>query len=256
MPIDYTGPKFGGPGHRMRSAGHDIGRPFAALRQIRGGYFEGLVWEERAASTFRTAAGSYAPVASIGAALVLWLKHLMADVVTPMSLPLPAFTRLYELPNRDLRKLAHQMYDGTQWGTGYNMRSGVISPLLSVMLVDIMIRMQCHWRAYSEHKQFRLTTAEAAKRNEMLLAAQGVVGAASIGTAVFYLHLEGPFALRHINLPAMTRTGFAAVKVYSDSLARKGTQPPTWGELAAQTAPWELDWVKVLEEQAKGPAAV
>lgn len=36
-------------------------------------------------------------------ALTLWGKHLAADVVTPMSLPLPWWTLLYERPERDLR---------------------------------------------------------------------------------------------------------------------------------------------------------
>lgn len=42
LPIDYTGPNFGGPAHRVRSAGHDIGRFFEALNQIRSGTFRAL----------------------------------------------------------------------------------------------------------------------------------------------------------------------------------------------------------------------
>ncbi|MCA9797136.1 MAG: hypothetical protein KC910_35240, partial [Candidatus Eremiobacteraeota bacterium] len=140
MPIDYTGPKFGGPGHRMRSAGHDMGRPFAALQQIRTGVFEGVYWEDGARHVFNTAPGAYEPVSALGPALVLWLKHLLADVVTPMSLPLPGFTHLYELPVRELRVAAHQMYDGKEWGTGYNVRNALVTPTLMVMLVDVVVR--------------------------------------------------------------------------------------------------------------------
>lgn len=44
LSIDYTGPCFGGPAHRVRSAGHDLGRPLQALRQLRDGEFRGVRW--------------------------------------------------------------------------------------------------------------------------------------------------------------------------------------------------------------------
>lgn len=47
LAIDHTGPGFGGPAHRVRSAGHDLARPFKALRQIRSGSFEGVQWTDR-----------------------------------------------------------------------------------------------------------------------------------------------------------------------------------------------------------------
>ena len=42
---------------------------------------------------------------------MLWLKHLAADLVTPMSLPLPGMTFLYQLDNRAIRKFAHALYE-------------------------------------------------------------------------------------------------------------------------------------------------
>jgi hypothetical protein len=44
LPIDYMGPGFGGHAHRVKSAGHDLARPFTALRQIMDGQFEGIRW--------------------------------------------------------------------------------------------------------------------------------------------------------------------------------------------------------------------
>lgn len=44
--------------------------------------------------------------------MILWVKHLAADVVTPMSLPLAGFTLLYELDNDRIRKFAHAAYRG------------------------------------------------------------------------------------------------------------------------------------------------
>jgi hypothetical protein len=45
LPIDYSGKAFGTRGHRLRSAGHDLARPFEALRQIRRGEFRGYSWD-------------------------------------------------------------------------------------------------------------------------------------------------------------------------------------------------------------------
>ena len=50
MPIDYMGSKFGGPAHRALSPGHDIGRFFNALNQVRTGTFEGSFWETERSS--------------------------------------------------------------------------------------------------------------------------------------------------------------------------------------------------------------
>ncbi len=49
MPIDCMGTKFGDLAHRGLSAGHDIGRFFTALNQVRNGVFEGTYWEYRRA---------------------------------------------------------------------------------------------------------------------------------------------------------------------------------------------------------------
>lgn len=71
-----------GPAHRVSSAGHDVFRLAHALL----------------------------------------LKHWAADVVTPMSLPLPDWTYLYEMPHRDVRVFAHQVYSELTRGEGLNMR--------------------------------------------------------------------------------------------------------------------------------------
>ncbi len=107
-PINYTGPNFGGPDHRVRSSGHDIGRPFAALRQIRDGQFRGWTWEHGVRSVFETAQGSYTPVDSATEAIAVWMKHLAPDFLTSMSLPLPDWTALSGLPIREVRKFAHR----------------------------------------------------------------------------------------------------------------------------------------------------
>jgi hypothetical protein len=60
-------------------------------------------------------------------------KHLVADVVTPMSLPVPWWALLYELPWRELRKFAHDAYGGSAFGEGRYVRSGLLAPPLAVL---------------------------------------------------------------------------------------------------------------------------
>ena len=139
MPIDYMGPGSGGRAHRVRSPGHDIGRPFEALRQIRAGEFRGFRWEYGA--QIEVTEPRYRQVESLGEALVLWGKHLVADVVTPVSLPLPGWTKLYELPSRRLGTFAHQTYN-----SGVNPRSGALSTL-PVLSTGVVVRTHVHGRA-------------------------------------------------------------------------------------------------------------
>jgi hypothetical protein len=250
MPIDYTGPKFGGPAHRVRSAGHDIGRPFEALQQIRSGVFRGSVWEDGVRTI--TSVNVSAPVSSLAVALTLWAKHLLADVVTPMSLPLPGWTKLYELPNRDLRKFAHDAYQGSPLGNGLNLRSGLLTPTLSLLTTEVIVRSQVHWSAYQSTGSAGLTDAGKRKRSEMLLAGHAIVGAVSLGNAaVRGLLGEGPLALRHVNVPVLARAGFQAVHVIREEQRLRRLEPPSWDELVRSIVhPWQLDAALVLEGSA------
>jgi hypothetical protein len=144
MAIDYMGPGFGGNLHRVRSAGHDIGRP-------------------------------YEPVTDLGEALVLWGKHLVADFIGDTNLPLSGWTKLYELDNRYLRKFAHETY-----GNGVNLRPFAISTL-PVMTTEITVRTHTHGRAMITRQTAKLEPGETALRAELLLAGHALVGAASLG---------------------------------------------------------------------------
>ena len=88
------------------------------------------------------------PVPAVGEALTLWMKHLVANFVTPISLPIPGWTKLYELPSRDLRKFAHDVYSGPNWGDGVNLRSFATSPLLSVIATETIVRTAVHGTAF------------------------------------------------------------------------------------------------------------
>ncbi|WP_278265358.1 hypothetical protein [Nocardia sp. AG03] len=246
LPIDYTGPKFGGPAHRVRSAGHDIGRFFAALQQIRSGTFEGTWWEDGQRMIVPiTETRSGLPFAQESAphlAVALLLKHWAADFVTPMSLPLPGWSLLCEMPSHDLRTFANNAYAGTNSGDGLNLRSGLLTPGLGMLATEVVLRTHTHLGAYRATGTARLTTAAAAKHTEMLLAAHSAAGAISLSkTAAAALAGETVTAARHLNIPVLLRMGMLALKVRSDAQARAQAGAPSWERLLAdEAATWTL----------------
>lgn len=247
LPIDYTGPNFGGPGHRLRSAGHDLGRPVEALRQIRGGFFRGTTIIDGTRQTVTV--GGYTPIPGLGEALTVWAKHLAADVVTPMSLPLPGFSQLYNLGDRDLRKFAHNAYEGGLAGktadkaSALNIRSGLMSPGLAVLSTEAIIRTHVHGRAWNGTGSAKLTTAERAQRTELLLAGHSMVGAASLGKVAARAMLDGvgPLSIRHLNLPVLLRIGMLSLQVVSDNRKRRTSGASSWDQLlTGEARPWQL----------------
>jgi hypothetical protein len=263
LPIDYTGPNFGGPAHRVRSAGHDIGRFFNALNQVRTGTFEGTWWEDgqrMVEQVTTTRSGMpFAYAAEPHLALALLLKHWAADFVTPMSLPLPGWSLLYEMPNRDLRKFAQDAYAGTNSGDGLNLRSGVFTPGLGMVATEVIVRTHTHLSAYRETGSPRLATAGAAKRTEMLLAAHAAAGAVSLSkTAAAAVAGETVVAARHLNVPVLTRLGRLALTVRSDAATRTAAGAPSWRQLLdEEAATWTLpEAVAIAELMADSGSAI
>ena len=254
LSMDYTGPNFGGFDHRQKSIGHDVGRPFSALRQIRDGYFRGTYWADQEKITF--IADDYQGTDGLGVALALWLKHLGADLVTPMSLPLPGWTLIQDMSSERVRELGAALYRGSRRTPGYNMRSEMVVPGLSVLTVETVIRTHIHVRAYGKRQTFSLNQSERAKQNEMLMAGQGCLASASLGNAVFRGFFgEGMVAVRHVNVPALLRTGVAAVAVASDVRTRSKLSPDDWRHLSEKSLlrPRSSLVARELEAWASGP---
>lgn len=253
LPIDYTGQKFGGAGHRVRSGGHDIGRPWEALRQIREGTFHGVYWDHgQAFDFFSTTTPDRKPYLphDLPEASVLWLMHLGADLVTTTSLPLPWWSKLYECDNRHLRKLAHDLYN-PKGQAGLNVRSMMMSKALPVISTELIVGVKVHLDARSaDGSLLRLTQNQQLRRDEMLLAGHAATGLAALGKAgVVAFSGAGPLALRHVNAPALARTGFLGWKVMREHRRRVAEyHVPSWDEiLVGKTLPWELDELAVLE---------
>ncbi|PKV80940.1 hypothetical protein [Nocardia fluminea] len=254
LPIDYTGPKFGGPAHRVRSAGHDIGRFFAALHQIRTGTFEGTWWEDGqrmfAQETVTRSGLPFAQAPERHLAVALLLKHWAADFVTPMNLPLPGWTLLSEMTNPALRKFANDAYAGTNSGDGLNLRSGMLTPSLGMLATEVVIRTHTHLGAYRSTGTPRLATSAATKHTEMLLAAHAAAGAISLSkTTAAAIAGETVVAARHLNIPVLMRIGMLALKVRSDAAARAEAGAPSWEQLLAdEAATWTLPEALTIAE--------
>lgn len=228
LPIDYAGPNFGGPDHRQRSPGHDVARLLEGLRQIRGGYFQGTYWASGVKHTFTTFPGAYVPVDDAVDALTRLLAHLAADFVTPLSLPLPGWTLLANVPQRDLRTLAAGLYRH-----GYNIRSGALTPGLGVILVEVILRAHQALTSHATTGTFRLQPSQSAKADEMLLVAQSGLAATSASIAAARaLTGEGALALRHLNTPAFARAAVAAAVVISNRAQIRRLEPTSWYDLA------------------------
>lgn len=255
------GPKFGGPAHRGLSAGHDPGRFFTALNQVRTGTFEGIYWEygERSARVSRTTPfGTPYPELPWHLALAQLMKHWAADVVTPMSLPLPGWTLLRELPDRELRAFGQEAYAGDYHGSGLNLRSGLLTPGVGVLATEVVVRTHVHLASCLGTGSPRLAAAGSAKRSEMLLAAHAAAGAVSLSkTAVAALAGESLVAVRHLNVPVLMRIGMLALQVRAESADRASTGAPPWtGLLADEAATWTLPEAVALAALLEGESGM
>lgn len=242
LPIDYMGEGFGGRAHRIKSAGHDLARPFQALRQIMDGEFEGVRWSFGQRSTIKVS-GQFDIVSSFEEALLRWIMHLGADVLTPMSLPVPGTSLLYELDNETIRKFALHAYSGLRAGEGLNVRSATVAPGMTALTTEVVVRSHVHLKAMRETGTFVLSPQDDRKRTELRLAAHSLVGAVSIGKATAQgLITKHPAAIRHIQVPTLVLAGKAALQAVADASAARRASAPTWDQLVLDVAqPWQLD---------------
>lgn len=245
LPIDYTGAYAGGKAHRVTSAGHDIGRPVEAIRQIMEGQYRGTGWsygQKVPLTRLGTPLGRpYEPVPEVTTALTLWAKHLITDVITPTSLPLPGWTALYEAaPTPELADFYKDMY--WQGGNaGWNLRTMAITKSIPLVVVEVGIRTKLGWDAWTDRGSLQSTDRERAKRDEMLLAAHGVVTAVSSGQAVIEcLTTSSPLGLRSLNPQSILRTAQLGLKVVGEHRSAPAS-PPSWEELAIRSLAPDAD---------------
>lgn len=258
LPIDYMGPGFGGRAHRVKSAGHDLARPIAAIKQIMAGEFSGTAWHTGVATQV-VVGDKFQDINSTSEAALRLAQHLLADVITPMSLPIPGMSFLYESDSKALRDFALHAYNGLSAGNGWNVRNGIALPGMTVLVTEILIRTYVHLDLYKQTGTARLELPHKRRRNELLLAAHSLVSAISLGkvaaqiTAHYYsgnyVRAVHPSHIRHANIPALLRAGALASTVVHDAYrASKIPSARSWDELVTETAqPWQLDLVDGIE---------
>lgn len=245
--IDYQKPGFGGPHHRARNPGHDLFRFVETVHHMRKGEFHGTKLGDGPDRVFVDDEADDA-VATYTDAAVRLLKHLVTDVVTPTSLPLPGTSLLDKLPGSKGQDLNRLLFQGERDKiTGMTLRGGVLQslPLLST---ELIVRVHLHLRAHEERQTFVLTAEETALRSEVLLVAHGLTGAASVGrtltTAMFGDLKNRIMSVRHLNVPVLLRLGALGVSV---ARARRDRLPDWENLLDHFEAPWELELAGEIE---------
>jgi hypothetical protein len=89
-----------------------------------------------------------------------------------------------------------------------------------------------------------LEPAEAAQRNELLLAGHALVGAASLGKALtIAIATRSPIrAYKHINWPVLLRAATTSLQVAGDARVRGQGPGRSWDDLVTDVVrPWQLD---------------
>lgn len=247
LPIDYQGQGAGGAGHRVTSAGHDPGRPVAAIQQIMQGRYEGTAWSAFAGKISPTALGTpygtpFDAVTDPRLAAGLWVKHLLTDIVTVSSLPLPGWTALYEsAPTGDLAEFFKDMY-WSNGAPGWNVRTLGVTKMVPLVIVEVGIRSKLAWDTYQQRGTLRLEALEKDKRDEMLLAASGVLALMSVGRVAFECFTtSSPLGLRALNPPLVLRAAHLGVRVVKAHRQQSASDVPSWSELARTALPLDSD---------------
>ncbi len=124
----------------------------------------------------------------------------------------------------------------------------MVSKALPVVTTELIVGVKVHLDSHSRRGSFSLNADETLRRNEMLLAGHAATGLASIGKVALSAPGENLLALRHLNVPALTRVGWQGFKVVREHQLRRAERAvPSWEELARRTAPpWELDELATL----------
>ena len=246
LPIDYQGQGAGGPAHRVTSAGHDPGRPLAAIKQIMEGQYEGTAWSA-AGKTHPTAyaipqGSPFDAVPNVSEAAALWVKHLVTDVITVTSLPLPQWTKLYEVaPTAEVARFAKDMYWSNNTA-GWNVRTFGVTKMVPLVITEVGVRSKLAWDNYCDRGELRLLQREERKRDEMLLAANSMVAMFSSGHVVVEcLTTSSPLGLRGLNPHVIIRAAHLGVRAAKAHREHVGTGFPSWEEMARPTLSREDD---------------
>lgn len=203
LSIDYQGPGFGGNLHEGLSGGHDVLRPLRAIQQIKTGTFVGLKQTPSGFEWIRASANQYGTpydTHSWWESFFLWIKHIASDAANPTGLPFPGMSFFTEMPNHAVRKFAILLYKN-----GYTLQYILVQALAPAM-VELIVRGYVFGREFKETGDIKWPSAKKLKTTEMLLASHAIVTAINVGKVAVRCNVEGPIALRKLNMPSIIMT--------------------------------------------------
>jgi hypothetical protein len=128
-----------------------------------------------------------------------------------------------------------------------------MTPTLSVLSTEAIIRTHMLMRAHQARGSIGLTAPERVLQDELLLAGHGLVGAVALGKTAAVLLLSNPaLAVRHLNVPVLARIGTLGLAAGRASRERAAAAAPDWDVLLQQWAqPWQLDAAIDVEREAQ-----
>lgn len=267
-PIDYQGPDFGGGYHRGLSKGHDILRFIEAIIMFKNGQFEAIRYTDGVASKVVSMVNqngnSYEQLEWIEA-ILKYAKHMFADLFSSYSLPFPGSSFLVECSNRDLRKLAADMYQN-----GFNLKNIMIQSL-STIIVEAILRTYFGIKSVQEYKEeFELSEdysnfdsikafikpGSMEKLYEMLLLSHVIVTAVNIGKVVIK---KSPWEINITEIISVVRYAIPAVNgvinrhsEYSKILRNSQEIHERWSQLALDISLEDTEKVYMIGELVIG----
>lgn len=193
IPTQYGDISFGGGNHRELSRGHDLLRFVDGIKSFKNGTFEAVGFRDGmkiSVSSVVNQNGSPYEKMALGAAIVEYCHHMLADLFSNNSLPFPGYSFLRESSNRDMRKFSADMY-----AAGFNLKN-VIIQAASTISIEIIVRFYFSIQSVKRYKDAVdikedysnwevvkkfVRPANKDKLHEMLLVAHTIVTAINIG---------------------------------------------------------------------------
>lgn len=212
-PLDFQGKisfeesakiSFGGGDHRARTFGHDLFMfPFAIYQLCKGEFIDGGYRDkvfQIVTSTLNAKGNPYVGL-PFDQAIVSYVIHMVADFFSTKSLPIPGFGILAHLPDRDIRKMAADMYSD-----GFNLRHMIVQSF-TLLPAEILTRCYVHIRFWNS---IYTNENKSAKIDKMLLMTHSIATAVNIGKVII---TKNPSS---INLPMILRVFSLCWKVIKD----------------------------------------
>ena len=194
--IKHEGPSvsYGGGNHRGLTNGHDLLRFFDAIKQYHDGVFRDSSFIDGVRIIVESNVNQYGnPYEKLSWLKSVWeyICHMFADFFSSKGLPVPGSSLLSHSSDRELRKLAADLY-----ADGFNLRTELLKGL-TVAIPVILVRVITFLR----YKDMELSKeAKKKKLHLMLLLTHGISTMVNVGKVII---TENPVS---INIPMILRT--------------------------------------------------